>query len=146
MVGEVWEYVLSYTHPPPRPDLSPEPGFGVTGLETYLGVSVPERHTAALSAGGLALQLEIEVARVIVHWGDGTITTYPSDGPPLVAGPDGPASHIYEQKKPTAQLAVAYTWDVRWRPVGAAWSTLAVPETLTTVDYPISEIVSVIGG
>lgn len=146
VIGAVWEYALSYTHPPPTPDLSPEPGFGVTGMETYLGVTVPERHTAVLSAGGLALQLEIEVDSVIVHWGDGAITTHPADGPQLVAGPDGPAFHIYEQKMPSAQVAVAYSWEVHWRPVGAAWNTLAVPDTMTTLEYPVWEIVSVIGG
>ncbi len=145
-IGTVWEYVLSYTHPPPVPDLSPAPGFGITGLETYLGVPIPEPHAAALSAGGLALQLEIEVSRVVVHWGDGTITSHPADGPPLVAGPDGPAVHVYERKVDDAQLVVGYAWHVRWRPVGAAWSVLAVPDTLTTVLYPVSEIVSVIGG
>lgn len=142
----VWEYVLSYIHPPPTPDLSPEPGFGVTGIDTYLGVEIPEPHAAVLSAGGLALQLEIEVSRIIVHWGDGTITSHPADGPALVAGPDGPAVHMYEKKIPEAQLVVAYSWAVRWRPVGSAWMILAVPDTLTAVEYPVSEIVSVISG
>lgn len=145
-IAEIWEYVLSYTHPPPVPDLDPAPGFGVTGLETFMGVAIPEPHEAVLSAGGLALQLEIEVSQVIVHWGDGTITSHPADGPALVAGPDGPAFHLYEQKLPDAQLVVAYSWDVRWRTVGAGWRGLTVPDTLTTVAYPVSEIVAVLGG
>lgn len=144
-VETVWDYVMSYIHPPPTPELDPAPGLGVTGLETRLGVAVPPHHEAVLSAGGLILELEIEVPRVVVHWGDGIVTTHPTDGPALVAGPDSPATHVYESKDDEAELTVAYDWTARWRTIGGPWQTLPVPNTITTVGYPVSEIVAVLG-
>jgi hypothetical protein len=139
-----WEYVTEYIHPPPTPDLDPLPGFGVTGLETRLTVTVPEPHHAILDDGALVLEVEIEVTEVIVHWGDGTITSYRPDGTSLDT-PDGMARHTYERKDAATELAVAYGWNARWRLVGGSWDVLDVPDTITTVGYPVTEIVSVLG-
>lgn len=141
---EAWEYVTEYIHPPPTPDLDPRPGFGVTGLETRLTVTVPEPHQAILDGGALVLEVEIEVREVIVHWGDGTITSHRPDGISLDT-PDGMARHTYERKDAATELAVAYGWNARWRLVGGSWDVLDVPDTITTVGYPVTEIVSVLG-
>lgn len=144
--AEAWQYVMQYIHDPPTPDLNPRPGDGVTGLDTYVGVPVPDPHIAQLSAGGSTLDVYIEVSSVIVHWGDGKTDHYPPTGAALAGYPDGFATHIYEIKKDAAPISVSYDWTARWRLVGGSWEFLAVPNTTTTVDYPVSEIVSVLSG
>ena len=140
----VWEYVTSYVHPPPVPDLSPPVGDGVTGLDTYVSVPIPPDHTATLAAGGVSLEVEIDVDGVLVDWGDGLTETYPADPEALSGFPDGIARHLYEIKDDGYNLAVSYDWTARWRVPGGVWVFLAIPNTTTTVDYPVAEIVSVI--
>ena len=141
--ADAWDYVMSYIHDPPVPDLNPEPGQGVTGLDTFVGVAVPEDHAASLSSGVSSLQVEIEVDAVIVHWGDGATDTYPPSASILGGYPDGSATHIYEVKDPDgADLTVEYDWTARWRLVGGVWTPLPVPNTTTTVVYPVAEVVS----
>jgi len=145
--GAVWDYVTAYTHPPPEPDLNPPTGNGVTGLETHAGVAVPDDHTASLVAGGLSLDIEIEVAGVVVAWGDGVVDTFPADGPALAGYPDGIARHIYEIKDESGYtVEVSYNWTAQWRVSGGSWIPLDVPDTTTSVVYPVAEIISVITG
>ncbi len=141
----VWAYVSEFVHPPPAPEVNPDEGNGVTGLETFVGVPIPPDHATQLSAGGLTLDLEIEVSGVVVEWGDGRIDSFPAS-PEVMAGyPSGLAAHVYETKAPVGyDLTVGYDWTARWRVVGDPWEFLAVPNTTTSVDYPVNEIVSVI--
>lgn len=141
--ADAWDYVMSYIHDPPEPDLNPEPGQGITGLDTFVGVVVPDDHSASLSSGVNALEVEIEVDAVIVQWGDGNTDTYPPSASILAGYPDGSATHIYEIKNSDgANLTVEYDWTARWRLVGGVWAPLPVPNTTTTVVYPIAEVVS----
>jgi hypothetical protein len=140
----VWEYVTQYIHSPPLPELNPQPGSGVTGLDTHIGVAVPSDHTAQLSSAGTTLDVEIVVSAVVIDWGDGVLDTFPTEGVSLAGYPDGVAIHIYESKDDGLSLTVAYDWTARWRVAGGAWALLAVPNTSTTVDYPVAEIVSVL--
>ena len=143
----VWDYVTAYIHPPPEPDLSPPTGGGITGLETHVGVAVPEDHATTLLAGGLSLDVEIEVAGVAVVWGDGESDSYPADESALSGYPDGIARHVYEVKDEAGyNLAVSYIWTARWRASGGSWIVLDVPDTTTTVVYPVAEIISKITG
>lgn len=143
---DAWDYVMSYVHDPPTPDLNPEPGLGVTGLATYLGVSIPGAHQATMSSGVSTLDVDIVVDAVVVDWGDGRINTFPPD-PEILAGyPDGSATHAYEVKDPDGvSVVVEYDWTARWRLVGGPWNALPVPNTATTVLYPIAEVVSRLG-
>ena len=143
---DVWEYIQDYIHPPPAPDLSPPEGDGITGLPTFIGVEVPADHTATLASGGTVLEVEIEVSGVNVDWGDGATDTYPADPEALSGFPDGIANHVYETKSSEIDIAVSYAWFARWRVSGGAWVLVPVPNTTTTVDYPVSEIISVITG
>jgi hypothetical protein len=137
---------MSYIHAPPMPDLNPSIGDGITGLGTHVGVSVPDDHTATLSSGLSTLEVEIEVSAVVVRWGDGEASTYLPDETPLSGYPDGPAVHVYESKDPDGvDLVVEYDWTARWRVAGGSWTPLPVPNTSTTVVYPIAEIVSKLG-
>lgn len=143
---EAWEYVTEYVHPPPTPDVNPAPGDGVTGLETYVGVPVPDVHDAQIdSSGGAILDIHIEVSGVIVDWGDERTDNFPADSSALSGYPDGLAIHTYEVKDETGyDLSVAYDWTARWRVDGGDWEFLDVPDTTTSVSYPVAEIVSVI--
>jgi hypothetical protein len=61
----------------------------------------------------------------------------------LAGYPDGSATHIYEVKDPEgAVLTVEYDWTAHWRVGGGSWTALPVPNTTTTVDYPVAEVVS----
>jgi len=145
--GAVWDYVTAYIHPPPEPELSPPPGNGVTGLETHAGIAIPDDHAANLVAGGLSLEVEIEVAAVVVAWGDGVVDSFPADGTALSGYPDGIARHIYEVKHdPGYTFEVSYNWTARWRVSGGSWVPLDVPDTTTSLTYPVAEIVSKITG
>ena len=141
-LADVWEYVLQYIHDPPSPELSPPPGEGVTGLDTFIGVPVPQVHTATLSSGFTNLEVYIEVSQVVVDWGDDTADSYPPNTGILAGYPDGSATHTYETKSDGLLLSVSYDWTARWRLSGGAWEFLAVPNTTTTVDYPLAEIVA----
>lgn len=141
--ADAWDYVMSYIHDPPAPELNPEPGDGVTGLATYVGIPVPDDHSATLSSGLSSLDVEIAVDAVVVDWGDGTINTYPSDTGILAGYPEGSASHVYEVKDPDGvTVTVEYDWTARWRPAGDSWAALPVPNTGTAVLYPVAEVVS----
>ncbi|HXV71582.1 MAG TPA: hypothetical protein VEB69_09290 [Acidimicrobiia bacterium] len=141
--ADAWDYVMSYIHDPPEPDLNPAPGEGITGLDTYVGVAVPDDHTASLTSGASSLEVEIEVDAVVILWGDGQADTYPPMAEVLAGYPDGTAIHTYEVKNPDGvDLTVEYDWTARWRLAGGAWTPLPVPNTTTTVIYPIAEVVS----
>jgi hypothetical protein len=141
--ADAWDYVISYIHDPPTPDFNPEPGQGVTGLATYVGVEVPDDHTASLTSGGTAVEVEIEVSAVVVRWGDGSTDTYPPIDDILAGYPGGSAQHVYEVKDAEGlPVTVEYDWTARWRLAGGSWLFLPVPNTTTTVIYPIAEIVS----
>lgn len=139
---EVWDYVTEYIHPPPTPDLSPSPGDGVTGLVTYLGVAVPDVHEATISSETSTIDVYIGVSAVVVDWDDGTVDSYPAIDEILTGYPDGAVTHTYETKSSGVAIGVSYDWSARWRLVGESWEPLDVPNTTTTVGYPVAEIVS----
>ncbi len=144
--AEAWEYVTSFVHPPPSPEVNPTPGDGVTGLETFVSVPVPPIHQTQLaSASGVTLDVEIEVSGVVVDWGDRRVDTFPADETMLAGYPDGGARHIYELKDDSGyDLGISYAWTARWRVTGGDWEYLDVPNTTTSIVYPVSEIVSVL--
>lgn len=140
---EAWDYVMSYVHDPPTPSLNPIPGDGVTGLDTFVGVPVPDDHTATLTGGPTTIEVEVRVDAVLVDWGDGETDTFPPD--PIILGgyPEGGAVHVYETKNSDGvDLTVEYDWTARWRLSGGAWQTLPVPNTSTATVYTVSEIVT----
>lgn len=144
--AEVWAYVMAYIHPPPNPDLNPPIGAGVTGLATFISVPIPVDHVASLNAGGVSVEVQIEVDGVIVDWGDNNLDTYPASTTALSGFPDGIAHHTYETKDQTGYaIDVSYDWTARWRVPGGAWQILGVPNTTTSVLYPVAEIISVLG-
>jgi len=141
--ADAWEYVMAYVHAPPTPDLSPAPGNGITGLPTYVGMDIPPDHSTTLSSGSTTLEIEIRVDAVLVDWGDGTLDTFPPLAPVLAGYPDGSARHVFETKANDGDgIEVAYDWTARWRVVGGTWEALPVPNTATSIPYPVAEVVS----
>lgn len=141
--ADAWEYVMQYVHPPPTPELSPQPGDGITGMDTYVGLPVPDVHTATIASGLSSLEVYIEVSAVEVDWGDGLIDSYPPTEQFLAGYPEGFVTHVYETKDAEGvPIGISYDWTARWRLVGGVWEPLAVPNTTTTVVYPLAEIVS----
>jgi hypothetical protein len=143
---EAWRHVTEYIHPPPSPQVNPEPGDGVTGLETFVGVPIPAVHNAQIgSATSVTLDIHIEVSAVEVDWGDDRVDSFPADETALAGYPDGIATHVYEVKDESGYaMAISYDWTARWRVSGGSWEFLDVPDTTTTLVYPVAEIVSVI--
>ena len=127
--ADAWAYAMSYIHDPPTPNLNPEPGRGITGLATYVGVTVPPDHTATLVSGTSTVEVEIDVDAVVV-----------------AGWPAGSATHVYEVHDPEGvSITVEFDWAARWRVSGGAWTSLPVPNTATSVDYPVAQVVSRLG-
>jgi hypothetical protein len=115
-------------------------------METYVGVPIPDVHEAQIaSVTGVTLEIYIEVSAVEVSWGDARVDTFPASESALAGYPDGIATHVYEVKDEAGyEMTVSYDWTARWRIVGDDWEFLTVPDTTTTLAYPVAEIVSVI--
>lgn len=151
-----WRVIQSYVNARPDPVLDPPPPRGLAGLETRLGVGVPEPFATRLVSPGTGRPLDVEasVFAVRIDWGDGTVDTHPHAVLPLLTGwPDGAAGHVYEVKTCSEPgdrchpeldaypLVVGFEWFARWRVAGGDWQPIAVPVTETAVDYPVSEVV-----
>lgn len=154
-LAAAWELANRHVHHLPEPAFNPD--LGVTGLETYLAVAVPDPVTDSLiSPLGTTVTVEIKVARVIVDWGDGRVDDFTESTHPHLTGyPDGIARHTYETKTcPTPggprchatlsayEIQVEFDWFVRWRVDAGPWSAIAVPNTTTLVTYDVDEIVT----
>jgi len=156
----VWDMIRDYVHQMPGPDLNPDVPWGLTGAATHLGLTPPPPFADSIvDPTGEVLEVLGSVAAVTVDWGDGTGLTLAPETYPLLTGyPDGAARHTYEVKTcelpgssprchpslSSYPLEVRYQWFVQWRVGGGAWTTLAVPDTTTTVPYPVQEVISVL--
>jgi hypothetical protein len=101
--------------------------------------------TSITSATGLTLDIHIEVSGVAVDWGDQRVDRFPADEEALAGYPDGVAVHVYEVKDLAGYpMTISYDWVARWRASGGPWEFLTVPDTSTTLEYPVAEIVSVL--
>ncbi|NNL71503.1 MAG: hypothetical protein HKO70_16255 [Acidimicrobiia bacterium] len=150
-----WELANRHVHE--RPDPSFNPDIGITGLETFLEVAIPDPVADSLvSPLGTTVEVEIKVARLTVDWGDGSAEALTESSLPYLTGyPDGVGRHVYETKTcavpggprchPTLseyEITVEFEWFVRWRVDTGPWSTIAVPATAGTVGYDVDEIVT----
>ncbi|MGH8927435.1 MAG: hypothetical protein ACRDWH_03725 [Acidimicrobiia bacterium] len=140
--------------------LNPQVPWGLTGAETHLGLNPPPPFADSIvDPTGAVLEVVGSVAAIVIDWGDGESLTFPPEAFPLLTGyPDGIARHIYEvktcdppgstprchQSLASYPLEVRFQWFVQWRVGGAGWATLAVPDTVTAVSYPVREVISVL--
>jgi hypothetical protein len=155
-----WDLIKDYVHQVPGPGLNPPVPWGLTGAETHVSLTPPPPFADSIIApGGGVLDVNASVAAVTVDWGDGTFLTLAPEVYPLLTGyPDGTARHVYEIKTcdppgstprchpdlSSYSLVVRFEWFVQWRVGGGVWTTLAVPDTVTTIAYPVKEIISVL--
>ncbi len=156
-----WDLASEYVHVEPDPILNPRIPWGLTGAETHLRVDPPPPFSDSIvDPLGQVLEVTGRVVGVTISWGDGSSSSFGESEFPLLTGyPTGLARHIYEVKTcnppgstprchpslDSYPLTVAYRWDVQWRGTAAApWAGLAVPDTATTVAYPVTEIISVL--
>lgn len=152
---EAYALLSTYTHPVPAPVLDPVAGRGLAGLETFLTVPVPEPWTATLVSPltGRTISVQTRVVDVVVEWGDGTVESLP------VSGDVAEGVHVFEARtcaEPAPRcglvspdgypLAVRFRWEASFDADGAGWSPLSVPDTATTVSYPVAEIIGVLTG
>jgi len=155
-----WELASAYVHVAPDPVLNPQVPWGLTGVETFLQVEPPPPFSEQLvdPLGG-TVEVSGRVIGVTIRWGDGNSTTFAETDFPLLSGyPDGIARHIYEVKTcdppgstprchdtlSSYPLTVSYHWEVEWRDGAAPWAALAVPDTTTSLAYPVREIIAVL--
>jgi len=156
---QAWALIAEYIHDRPQPVLNPIAGRGLAGLETHVAVVPPVPFDDSLNGPGTFLEVHAEVAAVIVAWGDGTTDEYPAEVFSRLTGyPHGMARHLYETKtcdepglSPDCHpdlaaypLSVGYQWFAQWRVNGGPWQVLDVEPTSTVLDYPVTEIVSVL--
>jgi hypothetical protein len=155
-----WDLIKDYVHQEPGPQLNPRVPWGLTGAETHLGLAPPGPFADSIvDPTGSALDVEGRVAAITIVWGDGASLTLPPEAFPQLTGyPDGIARHVYEVKTcdppgstprchpslASYPVEVRYQWFAQWRVDGGAWSSLAVPDTVTTVAYPVREVISVL--
>jgi hypothetical protein len=155
-----WDLIKDYVHQEPGPQLNPRVPWGLTGAETHLGLAPPGPFADSIvDPTGSVLDVEGRVAAITIVWGDGASLALPPEAFPLLTGyPDGIARHVYEVKTcdppgstprchPSLEsypVEVRYQWFAQWRVDGGAWTPLAVPDTVTTVAYPVREVISVL--
>lgn len=152
---EAYGLLSSYTHPSPVPVLDPLAGRGLAGLETFLTVPVPEPWSATLVSPltGRTITVQTRVVGVVVEWGDGT------SEPLAVSGEVAEGTHVFEAKtcaEPAPRcglvaadgypLTVRFRWEAGFDADGAGWAPLTVPDTATTVPYPVVEIIGILTG
>jgi hypothetical protein len=152
--------VKDHFHDPPSPLLNPRIPWGLTGAETHLGLTPPLPFADSIvDPLGQVLQVQGQVAAVNIVWGDGATVTFLPEMYGLLTGyPDGAARHIYEVKTCTPPgstprchptlaaygIEVRYRWSVQWRLDTGGWVTIDVPDTVTSVSYPVKEIIAVL--
>ena len=152
--------IRDYVHQVPGPVLNPAVPWGLTGAETHLGVTPPAPLADSIAdPTGAVLEVTASVAAIIVDWGDGTFQTLGPEAYPLLTGyPDGAVRHIYEVKtceEPGSSprchsslasypLSVRFQWFAQWRVSSGSWTQLAIPDTETTIPYPVRELISVL--
>jgi hypothetical protein len=155
-----WEVYRSWQLAAPAPTFAP-PETGITGLATYVGVSVEALTHQETLPSNIDLVVRAEVSAVTVDWGDdsGAVTYSPAEATPY---PDGVATHTYITKTcppdyranhprghlchPTLDaypVTVTFTWTAGYQ-YDAGWIELESVDLTTTVPYDVDEVIGVL--
>ncbi len=158
--GYVWSRIGAYTHQSPQVSLDPPVSRGMVGIETFAALDVPSPWTYSSTSPytGRSLWAEVRVREVMIAWDDGPRQRFRgSDLSGLTGYPSGVASHTYqakscEESKPRCRAEIgayrietSFRWS-GWYRVGSRRRNLGIPNTSSTVDYPVSEIVPLVVG
>jgi hypothetical protein len=155
-----WDLASEYVHVEPDPDLNPRVPWGLTGAETHLRVVPPPPFSDSIvDPLGQVVEVNGRVIGVTINWGDGAVASFTEGQFSQLSGyPDGLARHVYEVKTcsppgstprchpslTSYPMTVDYIWEVSWRAGGAPFASLAIPNTTTSVAYPVREIIAVL--
>jgi hypothetical protein len=155
-----WDLASEYVHVEPDPDLNPRVPWGLTGAETHLRVIPPPPFSDSIvDPLGQVVEVNGRVIGVTINWGDGAVSSFTEGQFSQLSGyPNGLARHVYEVKTcfppgstprchpsfTSYPMTVDYIWEVSWRAEGAPFAPLAIPNTTTSVAYPVREIIAVL--
>ncbi len=54
-----WDMITQYVHNPPQPELNPPIGRGLTGLETFAGITIPDPWSDSSTIPGYTIDVEV---------------------------------------------------------------------------------------
>ena len=153
-----WDYLRAWLLAEPVIETSPL-NSGVTGLETYVWASIPDRIDGTLtSPAGTTLQARAWIDQVVVDWGDVSASPFVLDEDQLdrfAAYPDGSAYHVYETKTcnedgqtgcyPDVEgypVTVSFRWQAAYRVGTNPWIDIGPVGPTATLFYPVDEIIT----
>ena len=158
--GYVWSQIGDYTHQAPQVSFNPSSPRGLVGIETFAALSTPAAwtYTSTSPYTGRSLRAEVKVRQVRIDWDDGPAQVFGEALYSRLRGyPDGVASHTYQTKSceedgprcrtgiGAYEIATTFVWS-GWYAVGSEMKTLRIPNTSSTDDYPVTELISLVVG
>lgn len=158
--GFVWSKIGRYAHQAPRVSFDPPVPRGVVGIETFATLDVPSPwiHASISPYTGRSLRAEVRVRQVTIAWDDGPPQRFGGSQMLGFTGyPDGVASHTYQTKScdraaPRCRsrigdyrIRTSFVWS-GWYRVGGRTRSLTIPRTSSSVNYPVAEIIALVGG
>ncbi len=156
--GFVWSRIGNYAHQSPEVSLDPPIPRGLMGIETFAAMNVPSPWTFSSTSPytGTSLMAEVKMRQVTIDWDDGLMQVFSgSDLSAFTGYPDGVASHTYQSKScETAsprcrdetgphQIETSYPWS-GWYRVGSRRRSLSIPNTCSSTDYPVAEMIPLV--
>lgn len=158
--GYVWRRIGSYIHQSPDVVFDPPIPRGMVGIETFSALDVPSPwiYSSTSPYTGRSLRAEVRVREVRFDWDDGRPQGFRGSNLSGFNGyPDGVASHTYQTKscdqtKPRCRdemgayrIETAFIWS-GWYRVGNRRTNLSIPNTASSADYPVSEMIPLVVG
>lgn len=158
--GYVWSEIGAYAHQVPRVFFNPPVSRGLVGIETFAALSTPAPWVYASTSPytGRSLRAEVKVRQVRVDWDDGPAQAFGEALHSRLTGyPDGAASHTYQTKSceedgprcrteiGAYEIGASFVWS-GWYAVGGSRRTLSIPNTSSTYEYPVTELVPLVVG
>ena len=158
--GYVWSEIGNYAHRSPQVSFDPPVPLGVVGIETFVALSTPSPWTFSSTSPyiGRSLRAEVKVREVRMDWDDGPTQVFSgTDLTQLTGYASGVASHTYQTKSCDApgrrcrdepgayQVETSFVWS-GWYRLGGRKYTLSIPNSSSTDNYPVSELIPLVVG
>jgi len=158
--GYVWSEIGDYTHQAPRVSFNPPANRGLVGLETFAALSTPAPwgYSSTSPYTGRSLRAEVKVRQVRIDWDDGPDQVFGEALHSRLTGyPGGAARHTYQTKSceedgprcrtevGAYEIAASFVWS-GWYALAGRRRTLRIPNTSSTYDYPVTELVPLVVG
>ena len=158
--GYVWSEIGDYTHQAPQVSFNPSSPRGLVGMETFAALSTPAPwvYVSTSPYTGRSLRAEVKVSQVRIDWDDGPAQVFGEALHSRLTGfPDGAASHTYQTKSceedgprcrteiGAYEIKASFVWS-GWYRLGGSGITLSIPNTSSTYDYPVAEMIPLVVG